>query len=137
MLSLRYRSQIFLTRRRKNTKNYDVHQRYAYRVLQTIQMKLVLLCVWGERAVLGMAKQTPLFLELAGLWEKGWVKMVKISHKNFRWRRLWMTLTCLTSISSLFVSSYTKLLIYIKLSRNPERVVEKGPTCNLFCPLLL
>ena len=28
------------------------------------------------------------------------------------------------------VSSYTKLLIYIKLSRNPERVVEKGPTKN-------
>ena len=36
------------------------------RVLQTIQMKL--LCVWAERAVLGMAKQTPLFLQLAGLW---------------------------------------------------------------------
>ena len=33
---------------------YD--QRYAYRVLQTIQMKLILFCVWAERAVLGSAK---------------------------------------------------------------------------------
>ena len=26
-------------------------QRYTYRVLQTIQMKLILLCVWAERAI--------------------------------------------------------------------------------------
>ena len=31
-------------------------QRYTYRVLQTIQMKLILLRVWAERAVLGTAK---------------------------------------------------------------------------------
>ena len=31
-------------------------QRYTYRVLQTIQTKLILLCVWAERAVLGSAK---------------------------------------------------------------------------------
>ena len=31
-------------------------QRYTYRVLQTIQMKLILLCVWAEGAVLGSAK---------------------------------------------------------------------------------
>ena len=31
-------------------------QRYTYRVLQTIQMNLILLCVWAERAVLGSAK---------------------------------------------------------------------------------
>ena len=31
-------------------------QRYTYRVLQTIQMKLILLCVWEEPAVLGGAK---------------------------------------------------------------------------------
>ena len=31
-------------------------QRYTYRVLQTIQMKLILLCVWAEQAVLGSAK---------------------------------------------------------------------------------
>ena len=31
-------------------------QRYTYRVLQTIQMKLILLCVWAEPAVLGRAK---------------------------------------------------------------------------------
>ena len=37
----------------------DIGQRYTYRVLQTIQMKLILLWVWAERAVLGRAK-TPL-----------------------------------------------------------------------------
>ena len=31
-------------------------QRYTYRVLQTIQMKLILLWVWAEGAVLGRAK---------------------------------------------------------------------------------
>ena len=31
-------------------------QRYTYRMLQTIQMKLILLCVLAERAVLGSAK---------------------------------------------------------------------------------
>ena len=31
-------------------------KRYTYRVLQTIQMKLILSCVWAERAVLGSAK---------------------------------------------------------------------------------
>ena len=34
----------------------DFTQRYTYRVLQTIQMKLILLCVWAEPAVLGSAK---------------------------------------------------------------------------------
>ena len=32
------------------------HQRYTHRVLQTIHMKLILLCVWAEWAVLGSAK---------------------------------------------------------------------------------
>ena len=31
-------------------------QRYTYRVLQTIQMKLILLCVWAEPAIMGSAK---------------------------------------------------------------------------------
>ena len=31
-------------------------QRYTYRVLQPIQMKLILLWVWAELAVLGRAK---------------------------------------------------------------------------------
>ena len=31
-------------------------QRYTYRVLQTIQMKLILLCVWAEWTILGSAK---------------------------------------------------------------------------------
>ena len=29
---------------------------YTYRVLQTIQMKRILLCVWAEPAILGSAK---------------------------------------------------------------------------------
>ena len=33
-----------------------MQQRYTYRVPQTIQMKLILLYVWAERAVLGSAK---------------------------------------------------------------------------------
>ena len=32
------------------------NQRYTYRILQTIQMKPILLWVWAERAVLGRAK---------------------------------------------------------------------------------
>ena len=31
-------------------------QSYIYQVLQTIQMKLILLCVWAEPAVLGSTK---------------------------------------------------------------------------------
>ena len=31
-------------------------QRYTYRVLQTIQMKLIILCAWAERAILVNAK---------------------------------------------------------------------------------
>ena len=31
-------------------------QRYTYRVLQTIQMKLIFLCVWAEWTVLDSAK---------------------------------------------------------------------------------
>ena len=31
-------------------------QIYTYRVLQTIQMKLLLFCVWAEPAILGSAK---------------------------------------------------------------------------------
>ena len=38
-----------------NVSLYHV-QRYTYRVLQTIQMKLIVLCVWAEPAVLGSTK---------------------------------------------------------------------------------
>ena len=40
----------------RNRKQASYSQRYTYRVLQTIQMKLILSCVWAERAVLGSAK---------------------------------------------------------------------------------
>ena len=36
-------------------------QRYTYRVLQTIQTELILLCVWAEPAVLGSAKTASKF----------------------------------------------------------------------------
>ena len=32
------------------------NQRYTYRVLQTIQKKLILLCVWADPAILGSTK---------------------------------------------------------------------------------
>ena len=35
---------------------FPVPQRYTYRVLRTIQMKLILLCVWADQVVLGSAK---------------------------------------------------------------------------------
>ena len=39
------------------TSNFlTANQRYTYRVLKTIQMKLILLYVWAERAILGRAK---------------------------------------------------------------------------------
>ena len=44
---------------KQSTKNYRVYrsnQKYTYRVLQTIQMKPILLCVWAYLAVLGSIK---------------------------------------------------------------------------------
>ena len=38
---------------RHRNEKWSFRQRYTYRVLQTIQMKLILLCVWAE--VLGSA----------------------------------------------------------------------------------
>jgi hypothetical protein len=34
----------------------NLGQRYTYRVLQAIQMKLILLCVWAEPAILASTK---------------------------------------------------------------------------------
>ena len=41
-----------------STSDFQVINRdmYTYRVLQTIQMKVLLLCVWAEQTVLGSAK---------------------------------------------------------------------------------
>ena len=39
-----------------NAKMLPSLQRYTYRVLQTIQIKLILLCVWAEPAILESAK---------------------------------------------------------------------------------
>ena len=46
--------KIALSKRNRQVKTRDI--RIDYRVLQTIQMKLILLCVWAEWAVLGSAK---------------------------------------------------------------------------------
>ena len=40
----------------------SLSQSYIYQVLQTIQMKLILLCVWAEPAVLGSAKTALKFI---------------------------------------------------------------------------
>ena len=39
----------------------QLSQRYTYRVLQTIEMKLILLRVWAELAILGSTKTAPRF----------------------------------------------------------------------------
>ena len=62
----KFHKQIFLfSFEPKNERNYflisALSQRYTYRVLQTIQMKLILLWVWAERAVLGRAKTASKF----------------------------------------------------------------------------
>ena len=52
----------FLAQRKKNSwlpmmdLVFMQEQRYTYKVLQTIQMKLIFICVWAEWAVLGSAK---------------------------------------------------------------------------------
>jgi hypothetical protein len=46
----------FGTSGNQNKKGQTLYQRYTYRVLRTIQMKLILLCVWAESAVLGSTK---------------------------------------------------------------------------------
>ena len=45
-----------------NLKFLGLRQSYIYQVLQTIQMKLILLCVWAEPAVLGCAKTALKFI---------------------------------------------------------------------------
>ena len=40
----------------QNVRTLGMGQRYTHRVLQTIQIKLTLLWVWAERAVMGRAK---------------------------------------------------------------------------------
>ena len=46
----------FLNEHFRNYKKGHNSQRYTYRVLQTIQMKLILLCAWAEPAILGSTK---------------------------------------------------------------------------------
>ena len=43
-------------------KSSERNQSYIYQVLQTIQMKLIVLCVWAEPAVLGSAKTALKFI---------------------------------------------------------------------------
>ena len=53
-LTIKMSTGNFFPRRQKSYFLSD--QRYTYRVLQTIQMKLIFLCVWAEVAVLGSTK---------------------------------------------------------------------------------
>ena len=43
-------------------------QSYIHQVLQTIQMKLILLCVWAEPTVLGSAKTALLLIYNSMYW---------------------------------------------------------------------
>ena len=55
----------FLKKNEKTEENFHfscMSQSYIYQVLQTIQMKLILLCVWAEPAVLGSAKTALKFI---------------------------------------------------------------------------
>ena len=45
-----------ITKAWDSTQNKVRFRNITYRVLQTIQIKLILLCVWVEQAVLGSAK---------------------------------------------------------------------------------
>ena len=45
-----------LERKKKRFHHAHQNQRYTYKVLQAIQMKFILLCVWAEWAVLGSTK---------------------------------------------------------------------------------
>ena len=47
---------------------FTQRQSYIYQVLQTIQMKLILLCVWAELAVLGSAKTALKFIYTANIY---------------------------------------------------------------------
>ena len=49
-------NNLFFKSSNYSPKSLGLNQRYTYRVLQTIQMKLILLCVWAEQAILGSAK---------------------------------------------------------------------------------
>ena len=60
-LGLEYYSKVILDE--NNILHFSGHkQSYIYQVLQTIQMKLILLCVWAEPAVLGSAKTALKFI---------------------------------------------------------------------------
>ena len=55
MVDLSYAS-LFSQKNNKFATFLTNKQSYIYQVLQTIQMKLILLCVWAEPAVLSSAK---------------------------------------------------------------------------------
>ena len=61
-------------------------QRYKYRVLQTIQMKLIFPCVWAEQAILGSAKTALKFkYELQMYMEEYKVE----NQRNYPWFKPW------------------------------------------------
>ena len=53
---LKFRIQVNCIFMLKVTEHSYFYQRYTYRVLKTIQMKIILLCVWAEPAIFGSAK---------------------------------------------------------------------------------
>ena len=57
-----YGDRLFIELQVQYMKIPSSNQSYIYQVLQTIQMKLILLCVWAEPAVLGSAKTALKFI---------------------------------------------------------------------------
>ena len=67
----------------KGTKHFRLLQRYTYRVLQTIPMKLILLCVWAKLAVLGSTFFTFLLLKMNENLERYFSCMTHVCKNSF------------------------------------------------------
>ena len=61
-------------------------QRYTYKVLQTSQMKLILLCVWAEPAVLGSTKTALKFKYEIWKGYHTYISMYGVGYKLEKWK---------------------------------------------------
>ena len=62
-------------------------QSYIYQVLQTIQMKLILLCVWAEPAVLGSTKTALKFKYEIWIGYSTYNSMYGAGYKLEKWKK--------------------------------------------------
>ena len=63
------------------------YQRCTHRVLQRIQMKLILLCVWEERAVLGSTNTALEFKHEIQIDEHSYNSMYVAGYKFEKWKK--------------------------------------------------